>query len=403
MAIRNAGDRKYIIVIHLGYDNGTRKTKSKTVDLSHLSKRAAEKEIILIEKEFELEVKGCAIKASGITLRRFVENVWLKDYAEKNLRPKTIFSYAAELNNRILPELGYLKLNEITPVHLMRFYNKVSQQTYSRGKSLKQIPLSNRTIKYQHQILSSVLGKATDWQFIKENPCRYVSPPKVRIEKPQMKYMDIEEAITFLIAIEDEPLKYVSAVELAVLGGLRTEEILGLDVNDILDDGVYIRRTSTLVGFKGMVVEDITKTPKSLRVVTLPQSVINHLKKLSVYQKTQRFKLQNIWNTEKYSGTLLFTQDDGSPMYGTTLNSWMKKFIKKYNTTNKDQLPPISFHGLRHTNAALMVYLGVDVQVGASRMGHAKTSTFLNMYGGKTKRADEEITQKLSNLFSVDN
>ena len=241
-------------------------------------------------------MKGRPDGDGKIALREFVD-IYMRDYAEvKPLRPKTIASYKSELKNHILPELGYLKLADIRPMHLVKFYSKLRRKTYIKGKDVA--PLSDRTIEYQHQILSSILGKAVEWQIIKENPCSSVSPPRPKQSRAKIKAKQWEdwEAVEFLRYTEDAPLKYRCMLELALIGGLRTEEILGLDVDDILPDGVTIRRTSKLVDGSGMVVEELTKNDASERAVSLPSAVIDNLNSLRTEQS-------RIPQTRQYVGT----------------------------------------------------------------------------------------------------
>lgn len=222
MAYYERKDRVYDVIVYLGYDGSKRKTKTKRVDLQHLTHKQAEKEIILIEKAFEDEVKGLYNHDNNMKLNEFV-NMWLEDYACHHLRPKTLASYKYELDNRILPELGFMKISQIKPMHLIKFYGKLSK---GKRKDGKEGGLSERTIKYQHQILSSILGRAVKWQVIKDNPCKSVDSPKITKKKTKKSY-EVDEVIIFLEAIQKEKLKYICASELAILGGLRTEEVLG--------------------------------------------------------------------------------------------------------------------------------------------------------------------------------
>ena len=43
-------------------------------------------------------------------------------------------------------------------------------------------------------------------------------------------------------------------------------------------------------------------------------------------------------------------------------------------------LPVINFHGLRHTNATLLISQNIDIAVVAARLGHAQITTTLNFY-----------------------
>ncbi len=74
-------------------------------------------------------------------------------------------------------------------------------------------------------------------------------------------------------------------------------------------------------------------------------------------QSEIRLQLGNLWQD---SG-LVFTQWDGKPMHPYTPSHWFHDFLVEYNqkvesdaSLTGDQkaqrvLPPISFHGLRHT------------------------------------------------------
>ncbi len=61
-------------------------------------------------------------------------------------------------------------------------------------------------------------------------------------------------------------------------------------------------------------------------------------------------------------------------MNPSTISKWFVKFIGQIG------LPVINFHGLRHTNATLLIAQNVDVAVVAARLGHAQISTTLNFY-----------------------
>ena len=61
--------------------------------------------------------------------------------------------------------------------------------------------------------------------------------------------------------------------------------------------------------------------------------------------------------------------------------------------------PIIRFHDLRHTNAALLIAEGVDIQVIRKRLGHAQASTTLNMYGHALDSRDKNASDKLGDLL----
>ena len=61
-------------------------------------------------------------------------------------------------------------------------------------------------------------------------------------------------------------------------------------------------------------------------------------------------------------------------MHPSTISKWFVKYIGQIG------LPVINFHGLRHTNATLLIAQNIDVAVVAARLGHAQITTTFNFY-----------------------
>ena len=64
----------------------------------------------------------------------------------------------------------------------------------------------------------------------------------------------------------------------------------------------------------------------------------------------------------------------GKPMHPSTISKWFVKYVGTIG------LPVINFHGLRHTNATLLIAQNIDVAVVAARLGHAQITTTYNFY-----------------------
>jgi integrase len=98
-------------------------------------------------------------------------------------------------------------------------------------------------------------------------------------------------------------------------------------------------------------------------------------------------------------------------MYYSTLTDWLFKTIKKYNNSidnNEDipkeekenyKLPVISFHKLRHTSATLLIGQNTDIRTVSARLGHAQTSTTLNIYVHGLNSLDLKASNSLENLL----
>jgi site-specific recombinase XerD len=63
-------------------------------------------------------------------------------------------------------------------------------------------------------------------------------------------------------------------------------------------------------------------------------------------------------------------------------------------------LPHISLHSLRHTNATLLISAGVDMKTVSSRLGHARLSTTSDIYTHAIKSGNEKAAGTLSQALS---
>ncbi|WP_281532696.1 tyrosine-type recombinase/integrase [Anaerocolumna aminovalerica] len=99
----------------------------------------------------------------------------------------------------------------------------------------------------------------------------------------------------------------------------------------------------------------------------------------------------------------IFIQWNGKQMNISTPYQTFKDIIHKYNSTVEDEslkLPNIPLHGLRHTSATVLISEDVDVRTVSARLGHAQTSTTMNIYAHSLKESDKKAADKLDRLFS---
>jgi len=409
--IEKRSENSYRIVVSAGYD-GQRKQdkKTKTIKLDpKLTEKQKEKELerqaILFEEEVE---RGTYLDADKLTFEQFIDK-WLTDYAEPNLAPKTLYRYKELIDTRIRPALGHLKLSKLQPTHLTSFYNNLREDGIrSDGKAGG---LSERTILHHHRLISAMLTAAVQWQLILINPAERVKPPSP--EKKEAKHFNEAQTDYILQLMEAEPLKYRTMINLAVYGGMRLGELAGLEWNDVDMENnlIRIQQAGQYIPTEGVY----TKSPKnesSKRIISLPATVISVLRQYKLWQNGQKAKLgDNLW----VDSGRIFTKWSGEPMFPDTPSKWFHKFIKRHNAkimnderiSKEDKpkylLPEVNFHGLRHTNATLLIGQGVDVTTVSSRLGHARTSTTTDIYAHALKKPDIEAANKLENMFKKKN
>ena len=95
----------------------------------------------------------------------------------------------------------------------------------------------------------------------------------------------------------------------------------------------------------------------------------------------------------------IFIQWDGSQMHPTTPDGVMRKIINRYNSSHEEQLPHVTPHGLRHTSATLLISQNIDIRTVSNRLGHAQTSTTMNIYTHALQKKDEQAAQTLESLL----
>lgn len=251
--------------------------------------------------------------------------------------------------------------------------------------------LTPKTVKNFISFISSVFDYAVHIKAIKENPCKNALLPK--IPKKELKMFTIEEAKRFLDILDSEetPIKYRAFFHLAIFGGFRRGEILGLEWSDIdFDTGViHIRRTVHYS--KGIGYYDTEpKSKSSVRALTLPENVLFTLKQLQNEQLSQRWKLGDQWHTTNR----LFTTWDGQQMNGASPFAWLTKICAKY------ELPKVNLHSFRHLNASLLISQGVDVKTVQSVLGHSQASTTLDIYAAAFQEREAQALGAVANVLT---
>lgn len=379
--VTRRGNNSYRLEYMSGFDTEGKRTRyRKTITANNPSE--AKKELALFIAECE---RGEFCSHKDMTVSEFAKK-WLKEYVMKKLADKTKNNYQAELNNRILPALGHIKLKDLKPMHIIQFNNSLDEAPRLDGKKGK---LSSKSKLNLHRLITAMLNDAVYWQVIPYNPASRVEAPKV--ERKTVNCFDEDNISKMLECVECEELKWKVILYIALYTGMRRGEIMGLEWKDIdfKNSVLTVVRTSIYVNGLGI----ITKEPKnetSKRCIVISDSLVGLLK---FYQNEQREVITDCGEHWVHTDRL-FTAWNGEPMHPDSICNWFTKFLKK------NKLPKISFHGLRHTNATLLINSGVNVRAISSRLGHANPTTTLNIYTHALQSVDKTAANLLENKLS---
>lgn len=414
-----------------------------------LSPKQLEKAVSRYADELEQKLKKGTLANGKMKFSDFSE-IWYANHCLKNLKAKTTDTYRIILD-RCNEYFGSCKMENITPKMILDFFNeldtaakrnikykaaagidlrtmlkaegtlkdcasnygialstlneavrgsnvsKVTADVISKGLNKDNLfvisgdsgNISRRTQKHYPEVLSSLFSYSVSWGVLAENPCKNVRAPKVQSSDP--RYYDTAEVAKMLSLMEKEPIDKKVGVYLALYTGMRRGEIAGLKWDNIdLQNGVlYIDQT--LLKTKSGIIIDTPKNKSSIRHIKISKSLITILEEYKLWQDEQKKALEGYGIKTGY----VFTRNNGELVDPDSFTHWMTSFIRK------NALQPISFHGLRHTSATLLISSGLPVKAVSSRLGHARESTTTDIYNHVIKSVDIMAADALDKIFDV--
>ncbi len=370
MAIREiVKNKEYQIIVVLGYSGNKRVRHYETY-------YGGKKEATLRENELKLQLKKntFAIK-DNITLRQLF-NEWL-EFKKPTIAPKTYSSYKLYSDNTC-KTLGHIKLKNLNAQILDKFYNDLL---------LNNVP--TKTIKHYREVIGNALKTAVKWDYISNNPNEKATTIKV-IQK-EMSFYSQKDVDKLLEVLDNEPIKRQALIKLAIDSGCRRSEITGLKWENVDFEKRTIEiKQITQYDSKLGIYEKEPKTESSKRTIVLCNDTINCLKKLKQEEALHQLQLGKAWGKSKR----VFVTDMGKDMHPDTPSQILKSIIDKYN------LKPVSFHGLRHSNATLLIEKGVNVQIISKRLGHSNIDITHKVYSHFIQEEFEAVADVMQDVFS---
>jgi integrase len=347
---------------------------------------------------------GSYVEADDITLARYLTDDWLPSIrprrADSGRRHRGTVSvathdrYAKDLQRYVMPRIGAVRLQALTPAHLDQLYDALENAGGSRGQAL-----SPTTVANVAGTLHKALADAVKRGRLRRNPADAVSPP-TRSKAPA-RWWSIDELRAFLRHVEDDDL--YAAWLLFATTGARAGEVAGLTWSDLDLDGGWVRVEWTL----GAVGHELTwkVRPKSRageRVMALDPATVAALREHRRRQRQARLLLGPGWQEDftDWQGLsrtgLVWTHADGRPVHPKTFYKRFRKLAIEAG------LPPIRLHDVRHSyaSAALSSADGWhEVKVVSQRLGHATVAITLDTYSHVLPAADVSVAHTLARLI----
>lgn len=370
---RKRGDNYNVII---EYYNEEGKLKQKSLG-KYSNKKDAEKHLIDLKSSIN---NNKFIISKNIT---FVDRYKKYMYDEsKKFSPLTVSRMENQLKTNIKPFFRDTLLRDVSPHMLQSFMNNLFLK-YAKSTAI------NRSAS-----VKSVLNEAYRLKEIQENPCNFVKIPTLTKESSRNKVQEPfsrEEAQDFIQKLEGKSFEV--PLLLMLLGGLRSEEVCGLKWDDIDFDNSAISIKKVLIYNKSKFYFKEPKTKGSIRTISIPDILLNKLKKLKT--KHSKLKLEGLLNLKDEFEGLVCLKSNLEPMYSQRLHKNFSDFCTKYN------IRKIRLHDLRHTHATLLVLSGTDFKTISHRLGHNDIKITLNRYSHVLKEMDHKASNDISKTLNL--
>ena len=337
------------------YENGRQKSIAKR---GFATRREAE----LYEAQIKLELQTGSAAMVGYgpeskqKLKEYLPK-WYESY-HHNLAKSTRYSYWSGINIHLIPMLGEVSLNKLTP----QMIDDMIAQLREKG-------LAENSVRYCHRILSSALSSAVKYGYIPNNPAKNIM---TRFSKNAGRKYDkytVEQVQQLLAFVHGNALETV--VLLAVLFGLRLSEALGLRWRDV-------DLTHRQITLRGQIPCDLPKDAKIVphleplkdrdegetRSFPITEEAMPIFLRLKQEQADQR-RLCKLGGVKYYDNDLVVCKPDGSPYLQKCISAKFNGFMRSTG------MPKIRFHDLRGTAGTNMYNLTGDFYAVSQILGHS--------------------------------
>lgn len=309
------------------------------------------------------------VAGTRLTVGEYLADHWMPLLRDR-IKPTTRDSYRRMLEAYVVPRIGRIRLQELSASHLNRLYADLREAggtQMSHAKRGQTKPLSPKTVRNVHAMLSKALNDAVDVGLLATNVAQRAKPPRPPAVSQTVEAWTADELAEFLAFVRDDRL--YACWHLAAHTGLRRGELLGLRWKDLdLAAGVLAVRQSIVLAYTTPIVS----TPKSheARVVNLDPATIRSLLAHRDRQDGER----RAWGEGYVDSGLVFRREGGNAIHPDRLSQLFDKHVRHAGIRR------IKLHGLRHTHATLMLKAGVPVKVVSERLGHADPAFTLRIY-----------------------
>lgn len=374
---------KYYMVLELKNELGQRRTKWISTGLPVKgNKRRAE---AMLEETRRKQISAVVADDARILFSDYMVK-WL-ERVRPNLEEDTYSGYRSNIEKRIAPyfrRMG-ITLAELKAIHIQDFYS-YCQSTYH---------ISNNTLIHYHANLMSALKYAVKMDLIGVNPMNKVMRPK--LIKNSANFYSVSETEDLITSLHGEVLEF--PVIMAAYYGLRRSEVAGLrwQAIDFGSNRITIDHTVVEImvdGERKLVAKDRAKNKSSCRSLPLTPQIKKMLLQMKAEQEQNRIICGNCYHESEY----VYVNKMGVQYTPDFITKHFALYLKN-NGFRK-----LTFHGLRHSCASMLLKNGVSMKDIQAWLGHSTYNTTANFYAhldSTSKNTVGDAMERILNLSVV--
>jgi integrase len=335
------------------------------------TKRYAERELARLVAAADRHEASAAKQ----TVASLLDAWW--DHKRDRLSPTTAREYGRIIERRLRPDLGRKRLDRLSAADLDTYYVRLQREG-----------LGASSIRQLHAVLSGALRQAVKWRWLATSPARDATLP--RATRAPVAPPTPEQARTLLALADDHSLEIGMFVRLAAALGARRGEVCGLRWTDIDEAAGTVRIKRAVVDVAGRVHVKDTKSHAE-RTVTIDSGT---LALLHAHRQVVTARAADCGVRLVKDAYVLSTEADGSKPLRPDRATYVFRVLRE-----KAGVPDARLHDLRHFVATQLIGAGHDIRTVSGRLGHAKTSTTLDIYAAFLRPQDKAAAETIGTLL----